>query len=67
VKWLPLKLAIKTLTHAHERAFLEHAGPTALEAAAQGATAPSAARRMRGDAVRVTFAERIRAWFRRMT
>jgi hypothetical protein len=57
------------LTHAHERAFLEHAGPTALEAAAQNAGAPSAAatRRMPGTAVRVTFAEQIRAWFRRMT
>ena len=67
VKWLPLEQAIKTLTHAHERAFLEHAGPTALEAAAQSAAVPSAARRMRGAAVRITFAERIRAWFRRMT
>jgi 8-oxo-dGTP diphosphatase len=69
VKWLPLEQAIKMLTHAHERAFLEHAGPTALEAAAQGATVPSAAatRRMHGAAVRVTFAEQIRAWFRRMT
>jgi len=69
VKWLPLEAAIKTLTHAHERAFLEHAGPTALEAAAQGAAnLPAAANgRMRGAAARVTFAEQIRAWFRRMT
>jgi 8-oxo-dGTP diphosphatase len=69
VKWLPLEQAIKTLTHAHERAFLEHAGPSALEAAAQNASEPSTAatRRMQGTAVRVTFAERIHAWFRRMT
>ena len=67
VKWLPLEAAVKTLTHAHERAFLEQAGPTALQAAAQGVAAPSAARLMRGAAVRVTFAEQIRAWFRRMT
>src|SRR3954454_21004408 len=69
VKWLPLQQAICTLTHAHERAFLEHAGPTALEAAAQTASEPSTAatRRMQGTAVRVTFAERIHAWFRRMT
>jgi 8-oxo-dGTP diphosphatase len=69
VKWLPLEQAIKILTHAHERAFLEHAGPTALEAAAQNAAnLPVAANgRMRGTAVRVTFAEQIRAWFRRMT
>jgi 8-oxo-dGTP diphosphatase len=67
VKWLPLQQAIKTLTHAHERAFLEHAGPTALQAAAQDATGPATARRMRGAPARVTFAEQIRAWFRRMT
>jgi 8-oxo-dGTP diphosphatase len=69
VKWLPLRQAIKTLTHAHERAFLEHAGPTALQAAAQDAIEQpvARARRMRGAAVRVTFAEQIRAWFRRMT
>jgi 8-oxo-dGTP diphosphatase len=69
VKWLPLEQAIKTLTHAHERAFLEQAGPTALEAAAQGAAnLPAGANgRMRHTAVRVTFAEQIRAWFRRMT
>jgi hypothetical protein len=69
VKWLPLEQAIKALTHAHERAFLEHAGPTALEASAQGAAnLPAAANgRMRGAAARVTFAEQIRAWFRRMT
>jgi 8-oxo-dGTP diphosphatase len=69
VKWLPLQQAISTLTHAHERAFLEHAGPTALQAAAQGATERRGATggQARGAAVRVTFAERIRAWFRRMT
>jgi 8-oxo-dGTP diphosphatase len=69
VKWLPLRQAIKTLTHAHERAFLEHAGPTALQATAQDAIEQpvARARRMRGAAVRVTFAEQIRAWFRRMT
>jgi 8-oxo-dGTP diphosphatase len=69
VKWLPLQQAIKTLTHAHERAFLEHAGPTALQAAAQDAIEPpiATARRMRGAAVRVSFAAQIRAWFRRMT
>src|SRR4051812_17521604 len=69
VKWLPLHEAIRTLTHAHERAFLEHAGPTALQAAAQSAIEPAivTAGRMRGAAVRVTFAEQIRAWFRRMT
>jgi hypothetical protein len=69
VKWLPLKQAIKTLTHAHERAFLEHAGPTALETAAEGAAnLPAAANgRMRSTAVRVTFAEQIHAWFRRIT
>src|SRR3954465_15252011 len=63
VKWLPLEQAIKTLTHAHERAFLEHAGPSGVEAAAQTAGEPSTAatRRMQGTAVRVTFAERIHA------
>lgn len=69
VKWLPLKQAIKTLTHAHERAFLEHAGPTALEAAAQETIGPQARAtgRMHGVAERVTFGERIHSWFRRMT
>src|SRR4051812_46198044 len=69
VKWLPLEAAIKALTHAHERAFLEHAGPTALEAAAQGAAKlPAVGKgRMRRMGARVTFAEQIRAWFRRMT
>src|SRR6185312_7006490 len=37
VKWLPLAKALKTLTHPHERAFLEVTGPTALQALAQSA------------------------------
>lgn len=60
VKWLPLDQAIETLTHAHERAFLERVGAAALAAAARDE--PSAAA-MAG----VTFAERIRAWWRRLT
>ena len=35
VKWLPLKLAIKTLTRVHERIFLAHVGPTAVKSAEQ--------------------------------
>ena len=35
VKWLPLKLAIKTLTRAHEKVFLANVGPIALKAAEQ--------------------------------
>jgi 8-oxo-dGTP diphosphatase len=69
VKWLPLAKAIKTLTHAHERAFLEHAGPTALQAAAHDAPQRHAPviGRMPNAATRVTFAEQIRSWFRRVT
>ena len=37
VQWLPLAQAIKTLTHAHERAFQANVGPIALEAAARSA------------------------------
>jgi 8-oxo-dGTP diphosphatase len=33
VKWLPLQQAIDTLTRAHEKVFLSHVGPIALEAA----------------------------------
>lgn len=33
VKWLPLAQAIETLTRAHEKVFLTHVGPIALEAA----------------------------------
>ena len=33
VKWLPLKLAIKTLTRVHERVFLASVGPIAAKAA----------------------------------
>jgi 8-oxo-dGTP diphosphatase len=33
VQWLPLDQAVRTLTHAHEQAFLAHVGPIALEAA----------------------------------
>src|SRR5258708_1816593 len=32
VEWLPLEEAIEKLTHAHERVFLAHVGPAALEA-----------------------------------
>ena len=54
VKWLPLDQAIKTLTHAHERAFLAQVGPVALRAAGHAA-AP------------ITITDRIRAWLRRLT
>jgi 8-oxo-dGTP diphosphatase len=33
VKWLPLSQAIETLTRAHEKVFLTHVGPIALDAA----------------------------------
>jgi 8-oxo-dGTP diphosphatase len=33
VKWLPLKQAIETLSRPHEKVFLTHVGPMALEAA----------------------------------
>ena len=35
VKWLPLQLAIETLTRAHEKVFLAHVGPIAVKAAEQ--------------------------------
>src|SRR5579863_1924497 len=35
VDWLPLEAAIERLSRAYERAFLEHVGPLALEAAAK--------------------------------
>jgi 8-oxo-dGTP diphosphatase len=35
VQWLPLQLAIETLTRVHEKVFLAHVGPIALKAAEQ--------------------------------
>ncbi len=37
VKWLPLKLAIETLSRARERVFLAHVGPMAVRAAREAA------------------------------
>jgi len=53
VKWLPLDLALKTLTHAHEREFLKDVGPAALKAAGHARAAQP-------------ISERIRSWFRRL-
>jgi 8-oxo-dGTP diphosphatase len=71
VKWLPLEQAIKTLTHAHEQAFLTHVGPTALKAALQSAPDAQATGTSDSAAVgplpaRGTFIEMMLAWFRRM-
>ena len=72
VQWLPLDQAIAVLTHAHEQAFLANVGAVALKAAEQSARdtpvepADSAVRDdAGGQAARNTFAETIRAWFRR--
>jgi 8-oxo-dGTP diphosphatase len=63
VKWLPLDQAIATLTHAHERAFLQRVGPATLQAAAQARRqVPTAA----GPAI-IPFIQRIRGWLRRLT
>ncbi len=71
VKWLPLEQAVKTLTHAHEQAFLTHVGPAALKAALQSAPAPETTDNPDGAGgeaapARGTFVEITRAWFRRM-
>jgi 8-oxo-dGTP diphosphatase len=74
VRWLPLEQAIETLTHAHEQAFLANVGPVALAAAGRSArdtpeeaAGPSVRAEAAGRAAGDTLAERIRAWFRRMT
>jgi 8-oxo-dGTP diphosphatase len=74
VRWLPLEQAIETLTHAHEQAFLANVGPAALAAAersagdaAEEAAEPSVRAETAGRAAGNTLAERIRAWFRRVT
>jgi 8-oxo-dGTP diphosphatase len=53
VKWLPFERAVETLTHPHERAFLEQVRP-ALDSPARAPAAP-------------TIAERIRDWLRHLT
>lgn len=46
VKWLPLKKAIETLTRPHEKVFLTHVGPSALNHAKKfGRRKPAAARK----------------------
>ena len=40
VKWLPLRLAIETLSRDEERVFLSHVGPIALKAAEQSRKRP---------------------------
>lgn len=40
VAWLPLDAAVKQLSREHERAFLAHAGPYALEAAGRAPATP---------------------------
>jgi 8-oxo-dGTP diphosphatase len=74
VQWLPLEQAIGTLTHAHEQAFLANVGPLALAAAERSArdtpeeaAGPSVRAETAGRAAGNTLAERIRAWFRRVT
>ena len=42
VKWLPLKEAIDTLTHPHEKVFLASVGPVAVKAAKQALRAKTA-------------------------
>ena len=71
VKWLPLERAVKTLTHAHEQAFLAEVGPAALKAALQ--SAPVAHATGTSDSVDVAaspahagFASMMRTWFRRI-
>lgn len=51
VQWLPLRAAIKKLSHPREQAFLAHAGPAALKAARRSA--------------RSKLIERIRTWLQR--
>jgi 8-oxo-dGTP diphosphatase len=76
VKWLPLDEAIKTLTHAHERAFLANVGPPAIEAAARSArdippdASDASERSIRDETsepeAHNSLVETIRSWFRRM-
>ena len=52
VKWLSLKQAIDTLTHAHEKVFLANVGPVALEAAKQSVSGKSVKRPVRNKGKR---------------
>jgi len=63
VKWLPLRQAIEKLSRPHEKAFLQHVGPAALQAASQARLQPRAETGVVED--RTIFGT-IRAWLRRM-
>jgi 8-oxo-dGTP diphosphatase len=63
VKWLPLRQAIDKLSRPHEKAFLQHVGPAALQAAAQARLQPRAEA---GEVEDHTIFGTIRAWLRRM-
>jgi 8-oxo-dGTP diphosphatase len=74
VQWLPLDQAIRTLTHAHEQAFLANVGPVALAAAERStrdtpadAGEQSARAEAGGRPAGSTLVDTIRAWFHRMT
>jgi|307.fasta_scaffold144442_2 8-oxo-dGTP diphosphatase len=73
VQWLPLAQAIKTLTHAHERAFLANVGPIALEAAARSAheagvdaAEPSPQTGAGARPADASLVDTFRAWLRRL-
>lgn len=67
VKWLPLDVAIDTLTRPHEKVFLSNVGPTAVDAAARAEPTPSAAPPVRQEGPpRNTVIGSIRAWLRRL-
>jgi len=74
VRWLPLDQAIRALTHAHERAFLAHVGPIAIEAAAaarsaEGTPVDAAESSPSAESADLTAAsswlDTLRAWLRR--
>jgi hypothetical protein len=62
VKWLPLKQAIDKLSRPHEKAFLQHAGPAALQALAQAQPPLGESLGSEGNTIFGT----IRAWLRRI-
>jgi 8-oxo-dGTP diphosphatase len=64
VKWLPLDQAIEALSRPHEKAFLANVGPAAIRGAGPAERAPVA---IGGRLMHVTLADRLRAWFGRLT
>ena len=62
VQWLPLKEAIKKLTHAREQVFLANVGPVALKGGEY--VVPDIAQEEVAERVeRPTLFARVRAWF----